>query len=828
MVMRRQLHMRQSFVALSVFSVFASAQAQQLEEVQVISTTPLPGGSLPIEQAPFSVKKANSLRNNANRESLGQTLFRGISGMQVTDNQGNPYQSDVTYRGFSVTPLLGTPPGLSVYVDGVRQNETFGDVVRFEGIPQSALKEVAVLPGTMPQFGLNSLGGAIVMQTKSGRDFQGTQLDAELGDFGRTRFGLQKGWVDEPTQRDFYVNFNSFREDGWRVMSPSSVMQLFGKMGVISGDTQTNFSLSLHESDLNGNGVVPRSLYEQNRAQSFTYFDNTQNTGGQFAVDFTRFLKSGAEFSANAYYRASKSRTFNGDANENEDYRYGVAPFEPDRLGIEVNQGVGNYNVLCTGPRAADMPYLPGTVTFDQNDPAAIDPTTADCPGANNRGVLNQEVVGLGMQYSLAPMGAHKLLLGTQLEFGKSDFRRSYALGVFNADRTVRELYAPIEQVNVEANNRQFGIYAQDTWVVGEKTTLLLGGRYNHASVKTSDRLSPVLINVQGEASPGLNNDYTYQRFNPSMGISYQSAAHSTWYASAGTSNRVPTPVELACSDPEFPCLLPNAMAADPFLEQVITTTVEGGYRTRWARGVNQYGFSFNVFRANNKNDILFVTDGAGSGGFFQNYGKTRRQGVELDFDWDVSAWNFGASYQYLDATFQSPARLASEGNSSAVDVNGDPAVEGGFIQVQPGNRIPGLAEHNVKLSLGYKASTATTLFADMQAQSSQYARGNENNQHRAGVVTIQGQPVDFKDSGKVPGFAVLNLGVNHAMSKNLTLIGRLNNVFDRKYFNGAVLGGNIFDRNGALVDEEDDITYETFLAPGTPRNAWLGLSLRF
>ena len=234
-------------VALSVLSFLVPVYAQQLEEIEVISTTPLPGAAISVDQAPFSVKKIDSLEQNSSRESISRSLFRGISGVQVTDNQGNPYQSDVTYRGFSVTPLLGTPPGLSVYVDGVRQNETFGDVVRFDAIPQSALKEVAVLPGTMPQFGLNSLGGAIVMQTKSGRDFQGTQVDAELGDFGRTRFGVQKGWVDEPTQRDFYVNFNSFNEDGWRVLSPSSVMQLFGKMGIVSGDTQTNFSLAFYE-----------------------------------------------------------------------------------------------------------------------------------------------------------------------------------------------------------------------------------------------------------------------------------------------------------------------------------------------------------------------------------------------------------------------------------------------------------------------------------------------------------------------------------------------------------------------------------------------------
>lgn len=665
------------------------------------------------------------------------------------------------------------------------------------------------------------------MQTKSGRDFQGTQLDVELGSFGRQRVGVQAGWVDDPSQRDFYINFNSFKEDGWRVQSPSAVMQLFGKMGVTAGDSLTQFTLSLYESDLNGNGVVPRTFYEQDRKQSYTYVDNTRNTGGQLAVDFTRYLASGAELSANAYYRASRSGTFNGDGNENEDFRFGVGEFEPARADIEAALGPGSYNTTCSAP--ALTAFAPRSVNFDENAPSSSPLNTNDCPGANNRGVLHQEVVGLGIQYALAPLGAHKLSIGSQLELGHSDFRRSYALGVFNLDRTVRELHAPIEQVNVEANNRQLGIYAQDTWSLTDKLTLMLAGRYNQANVKTGDHLTPVLINEEGEAGPGLNNNYTYKRFNPSVGVSLQVAEKSTWYASAGTNNRVPTPVELACSDPKFPCLLPNAMAADPFLEQVITSTTEGGYRTRWVSGASEYGFSFNMFRANNKNDILFVTDGAGSGGFFQNYGRTRRQGIELDFDLETTAWNFGASYQYLDATFQSPARLSSEGNSTAVDEGGNPAVEDAFIEVRKGNKIPGLAAHNLKLSLGYKASSKTTLLADMQAQSEQFARGNENNQHQPGVVNIPGEdPVEFRDKGTIPGFAVFNLGLNHSLSRNLTLIARVNNVFDREYFNGALLSGNLFDRNGMLVKEEEDITREAFLAPGTPRNAWVGLSLRF
>lgn len=122
MVARHPFHLCKSIVALSVFSVFNPVQAQQLDEVEVISTTPLPGGAMPVEKAPFSVKKVEALEQNTDRESISRSLFRGINGVQVTDNQGNPYQSDVTYRGFSVTPLLGTPPRF-VGVCGWRASE---------------------------------------------------------------------------------------------------------------------------------------------------------------------------------------------------------------------------------------------------------------------------------------------------------------------------------------------------------------------------------------------------------------------------------------------------------------------------------------------------------------------------------------------------------------------------------------------------------------------------------------------------------------------------------------------------------------------------------
>src|SRR5688572_31386198 len=88
---------------------------------------------------------------------------------------------DVSYRGFTASPLLGTPQGLSVFQDGVRVNEPFGDVVNWDLIPQNAISSMALVPGSNPAFGLNTLGGAIQIQTKTGRthpDRKSTRLNS--------------------------------------------------------------------------------------------------------------------------------------------------------------------------------------------------------------------------------------------------------------------------------------------------------------------------------------------------------------------------------------------------------------------------------------------------------------------------------------------------------------------------------------------------------------------------------------------------------------------------------------------------------------------------
>ena len=127
------------------------AAAQELQQITVIGNTPLPGLGLPLNQIPANVQTANS-QDMQSQQTLGiaDYLNNNFSGVNVSESADNPFQLDINYHGFTASPLLGTPEGLSVYVDGVRVNESFGDTVNWDLIPQSAISTVTLMSGSNP------------------------------------------------------------------------------------------------------------------------------------------------------------------------------------------------------------------------------------------------------------------------------------------------------------------------------------------------------------------------------------------------------------------------------------------------------------------------------------------------------------------------------------------------------------------------------------------------------------------------------------------------------------------------------------------------------
>ena len=175
--------------------------------------------------------------------------------------------------------------------------------------------------------------------------------------------------------------------------------------------------------------------------------------------------------------------------------------------------------------------------------------------------------------------------------------------------------------------------------------------------------------------------------------MTYSPSRALNLYVGYSEGSRAATSIELGCADPDEPCKLPNAMAGDPPLDQVVTRTFEGGR----ARPFPRRELERRRLQGRNRDDILFVTSEQTGFGYFRNFGETRRQGIELGASGRVGRVTLGAGYTYLNATFESEETVNGESNST-----NDAAEDGargleGTIEIEPGDRMPFIPSHMLK-----------------------------------------------------------------------------------------------------------------------------------
>lgn len=786
---------------------FAENKAESIElgKIEVVGTTPLSSIGVPIEQVPSNVQvvKGETLQN---QQSLGVADFmnQNMAGVNINEAQNNPYQPDVNFRGFTASPLLGTPQGLSVYQDGVRINEPFGDTVNWDLIPQNAISSITLMPGSNPLFGLNTLGGALSVQTKSGEHYPGGGVQLLGGSFGRWAVeGEYGGKLDNGVS--YFFAGNQFKEQGWRDSSPSEVLQGFGKLGWSNEKTDIDVSFSGADTDLTGNGYQSQTLLKTFGYDSiYTKPDNTQNTLGFINGKVSHWLSDELLVTANAYYRRNKTKTLNGDGND-------------------------EYEAL-----------------WDACDGLTV-PLAGGCDNIYNHGVINRsETTNKGYGGTLQLTWAterNMLTAGSSVDFGRTQFTQTeQAAASFNASRGLAGLDPVIETANdLSGRSKTWSLFATDTFNVTSQLALTASGRYNHTRVKLTDSLAghkeaTCIDNATGAiadcggvdglsagagqtlvsaAGGDAGGKHTFKRFNPAVGLTYAFTPELNTYLGYNEGNRAPSPIETGCADPAFPCLLPNAMAGDPPLKQVVAKTFEGGFRGKLS---NNIGWSAGAYRATNYNDLQFIASGTTGAGYFDNVGKTRRQGLDFAVNGKTGDFNWSAGYSFIDATYQDGFDIASQANSSRyVDVNNNKV-----ITVSKGDKLAGIAKHQLKLRGEWQALPNWAIGATMVAFSDQYARGNENNKHKADNVTYFG-------SGKVAGYAVFNLDTRYKFGNTgWQLFGKLNNVFDHEYYSSGLLGENAFIGAGSSFDTGAGSKKELFLAPGAPRAGWLGVRYDF
>lgn len=745
--------------------------------IEVVESMPLPGLGSPIREVPANVQvqTADDIRQQQPM-TLPDFLETTTESVNINDIQGNPWQPQVNYRGFGASPLLGEPAGISVYLDGVRVNEPFGDVVNWDLIPLGALAAINVTPGSNPLYGLNTLGGALALRTKSGREFPNTMAQAYYGSWNRWAVSAEHGGYNDKGL-DYYGYFNVARDSGWRDYSPSDVNQFFGKVGWQSSTTDIDLTLALANNDLVGNGLSPQSFLDSRWKSIFTHPDQTQNM--LWAVNLTagHWLADDKLVSGNAYYRRTKRDTLNGDINDD---------FEGDPA--------------LDGAEGAN-----GGLGFNSQT------------GANNRTYTTQSAWGGSLLFTLVS-SRNDFKVGATYDQTSSSFSQTTTLGVFDSTRAVFQEDPAETENSLDGSTRTWSLLATDTFRILPNLAATGSLRYNYSTVKATDQLNP--------NPPNLDANYTYSKLNPAAGLTWSPSSKLNVFGGWSQGNRVPTPIELGCADPANPCTLPAGLASDPYLNQVVARTWEFG-----ARGLltQEIGWNAALFQTRNTNDILFVGTST-SAGYFTNYGETQRRGFELGVRGGHPRFRWFFNYSYIDATFQSDACLLSENNSSRGTSTACTDVSAGtgddLIYVTKGNRIPGIPLHQARFFAEYQILNNWWFGGSVVAFSDQHVRGNENNQHQAGTSTdLLGDTRTFLGPGTAPGYFVVNLSTRFRPHLRWEIFARINNLFNRKYYSAGALAENPF-ASGAFQTNSDDWTRETFYAPGTP--VWGVVGVRF
>jgi outer membrane receptor protein involved in Fe transport len=901
-----------NLVIASLFSVTAFAADLTTDKIEVISTTPLHGNGINLNQVPSNVQTANAKDiKNAQSFDLTDYMTHNLNGVYVNEIQNNPLQPDLNYRGFTASPLLGTPQGLSIYMDGVRMNQPFGDVVSWDLIPKNAIQNMQLMPGSNPLFGLNTLGGAISIQTKDGRSSPGTSIETTFGSYARKIVSLEHGGVANNNAIDYYFTGSFFDENGWRKESDSRVGQLFGKLGWHNDKTDLKFTYSYSDSDLNGNGLVPQYQLANNKySDVFTYPDNTKNKSSLLNLQFSHFFNDKTSLTGNAYYKRIKSKTYNADLNQEA---FGSVP---GGYGQTMNgwDGGAGYYPGSTSTVHTKSPY--GDISCKYLS-SAHDEAGEKCPGLINRSSTLTNTIGLFSQLN----AENKLfnldnqyVVGGGYEHSNIDYKFSseYA-DIFSRTAVGYGTIAQgVDQINHVADNRSVdlrainnvaSIFGTDTLNVTNKLSTTISGRYNYTTTNLKDKLNgadgshleygvntywdsgaSAFKNQDGTLASGdatsdsLAGKHKYHRFNPSAGLTYALMDQVNFFGGYNEGSRAPTAVELGCANPDSPCKLPNAMATDPDLKQVVSKTWEGGVRGRFGDG---YRYSATVFDTVNHDDIMFVSTGASSG-YFKNFGQTERKGFEGAFSGKIEKLKYAVNYTYLDATYQSSETLPGSYNNSGQSVSGvgrwseskptsstssynkfTPTARD--IAITPGNKIPLIPTNILKLSTAYDFNDQFSLGGDAILIDGSFVRGNENNQHQPGTVSyscadaitasgakvssdgttytdpstaqkICGSGTDsgtFRGAGKTAGYGLVNLFASYKPHSEWTIFGRVNNVFDKEYYTAGTLGSDPFSSSGNIAVGANPANKtvsigDTLVAPGAPRSAWIGVRWEF
>ena len=429
--------------------------------------------------------------------------------------------------------------------------------------------------------------------------------------------------------------------------------------------------------------------------------------------------------------------------------------------------------------------------------------------------------------------GQNQFTVGAAFDRSSVGFLQSTELGYLNPDRSVTGVDAFGDgvtggDVDGEPFDTRVDLDGRSTPGASTRPTRCRVGALERHAVRP---IQPHDHRQQRPHQPGggpgsLDGDHVFGRFNPAAGVTYSPARAVNVYVGYSEGSRAPTSIELGCADPEQPCKLPNAMAGDPPLDQVVDQD-RGSRPARRRRGRRHTGTSACSGRTTattSSSSRPIKPASATSRTSARRAGRASRSDVSSRIG-RVSARR---RLHVLDATYQSPETVDGSSNSTndaAKTAQGTRGHDRDPARRSDSADSPAHAEGVRRRRRSHRNSRWISAWWPCRART------------RAATRTTSTSPTAHttSDRERRPATRVFNLGARYQVQRRVQIVAQINNLFDRQYYTAAQLGPTGFTETGAFiarpfpaVDGEFPVAHATFYAPGAPITVWAGTRIRF
>jgi outer membrane receptor protein involved in Fe transport len=627
--------------------------------MEIVSTARLPQAPVPPSRIPAAVQVIESADLSRAGVGFPAAIAAKIPGASLSDEQGNSYQPDLSLRGFQTGPVVGLPQGVSVFLDGVRVNEPTAEEINFDLLPMEDLERVEIIPGPSVVFGRNTLAGAINLVTERGKEGFSASAEAVAGSAAYRKYRLRFSGRVGPV--DYYASGTETLEDGWRDATQSRLSRLFSKVGYRAGGSDLTLSYQHASTRIEQAGSLPTSILDQNRSANYTPGDFFSPLLDVVTLNARRRLSDTVSLSANGFGRWLSVEQFNVNFLNDDSRLFSRTATQGATLELERTGPIlGRPNLFSAGIEGSHS-EVNVNVFNERNARSAPCESAADCA------LRHLDTSVHDRQDALAAY------VQDNLELGRSLFRED------------------------------------------DQIFLTVAARWDLVRHRIDDRSPPA------DGRPSASGDDVFQRINPLVGLSYNFSADHSLYASYAEGFRAPALLELTCAGPAAICPgLQAGAAPDPPLNPVRVRSVEIGLRSRPLAGTSA---QISVYRTEVFDDIFSVSPAGTTGIFFQNIGRTRRQGFEANVRSKLSSmFEATVSYAFTRATFEEEVmlntpRLTSDCTSFACNE-----------RVLKGNEFPLVPRHRARA--GLEARPFSWLIASVSGSyvGTQRLRGDEEN----------------------------------------------------------------------------------------------------